>query len=129
MVRMTTTLQPRLIVSDAAKALAFYAEALGAEVHSTHTDDDGLIVNADLTVDGAAFTVKDETPGTTDLSPTTFGGTPVLLRLTVADVDTLGARLERAGGTVVFPISDHPYGRMGRFADPFGHVWMLSQSD
>ncbi|MQA05564.1 MAG: VOC family protein [Streptosporangiales bacterium] len=126
---MTTTLQPRLIVSDAAKALAFYADALGAEVHSKHTDDDGLIVNADLTVAGAPFTVKDETPGTTDLSPTSFGGTPVLLRLTVPDVDALGARMERAGATVVFPISDHPYGRMGRFTDPYGHIWMLSQSD
>lgn len=129
MVTMTTTLRPRLIVSDAAKAIDFYVDAFGAEVHSRYTDDDGLIVNADLTIDGVPFSLKDETPGTTDLSPTSFGGTPVLLQLAVADVDAVGAAMERAGATVVFPVSDHPYGRMGRFADPFGHLWMVSQAD
>lgn len=124
---MTTTLTPRLVVSDAAKAIDFYTRALGAEERSRYAEPSGAIVHAELSVDGVTFTLKDETPGTTDLSPTSFGGTSVFLELTVDDVDALGARLEAAGATVVFPIDDHPYGRMGRFADPFGHIWMVAQ--
>lgn len=126
---MTATLTPRLIVSDAAKAIDFYTQALGASEGARHTDDDGLVVHAELTVGRDTFTLKDETPGTTDLSPTSFGGTPVLLQLTVDDVDALGERMERAGATVVFAISEHPYGKMGRFADPFGHIWMVAQRE
>ncbi|MQA81979.1 MAG: VOC family protein [Streptosporangiales bacterium] len=125
---MSTTITPRLIVSDAAKAIDFYVDALDATEVSRHADPGGAIVHAELTVGGASFTLKDETPGTTDLGPASFGGTPVILNLTVDDVDALGARMERAGATVIFPIDEHPYGKMGRFADPFGHIWMIAQA-
>lgn len=125
---MSTSITARLIVSDAAKAIDFYVDALGASEVSRYADESGAIVHAELSVGGASFTLKDETPGTTDLGPATFGGTPVILNLTVDDVHALGARMERAGATVVFPIDEHPYGTMGRFADPFGHVWMVAQT-
>lgn len=125
---MKTSITPRLIVSDAAKAIDFYVEAFGAVEVSRHTDDGGAVVHAELAVGEASLTLKDETPGTTDLGPGAFGGTPVILSLTVDDVDALGARMERAGATVIFPIDEHPYGKMGRFADPFGHVWMVAQA-
>lgn len=128
---MTTTLTPRLIVSDAAKAIEFYRTAFGAEEVSRHTDADGAIVHAELAVDGASFTLKDESPtsapGVSDQAPTSYGGTPVFLALTVPDARAVGARMEAAGATVVFPVDDHAYGTMGRLADPFGHVWMLHQ--
>lgn len=130
---MTTTLTPRLIVSDAAKAIEFYRAALGAEEASRYADASGAIVHAELTVDGATFTLKDESPtsahGVSDQAPTSYGGTPVFLSLQVPDARAVGARMEAAGATVVFPIDDHPYGTMGRFADPFGHIWMIHQDD
>jgi PhnB protein len=128
---MTTTLTPRLIVSDAAKAIEFYRAALDAEEVSRHTDADGAVVHAELSVEGAVFTLKDESPtsapGVSDQAPTTYGGTPVFLSLQVPDARAVGARMEAAGATVVFPIDEHPYGTMGRLADPFGHVWMIHQ--
>src|SRR5215207_5604034 len=77
--------------------------------------------------DGAgAIAVKDEGEG--DPAPTTLGGSPVIIALDVDDADALGAALTGAGATVIYPISDQPYGaRGGRFADPYGHLWMVSQ--
>ncbi|MBO0828428.1 MAG: VOC family protein [Streptosporangiales bacterium] len=128
---MTTTLTPRLIVSGAAKAIEFYRAALGAEEVSRYADATGAVVHTELSVDGAVFTLKDESPtsdpGVGDQAPTSYGGTPVFLSLTVPDARGVGARMEAAGATVVFPIDDHPYGTMGRLADPFGHVWMIHQ--
>jgi uncharacterized glyoxalase superfamily protein PhnB len=32
------------------------------------------------------------------------------------------------GATEIFPIADQPYGlRQGRFADPFGHHWLIGR--
>lgn len=128
---MNTTLTPRLVVSDAAKAIEFYRTAFGAEEITRHTDADGAIVHAELSVDGASFNLKDESPtsasGVSDLAPTSYGGTPVFLALTVPDARAVAGRMEAAGASVIFPVDDHPYGTMGRLADPYGHVWILHQ--
>lgn len=117
---------PRLVVSDGAKAIDFYTAAFGAELLARFTDPAGRIVHAELAVGGATVAVKDEGDG--DPAPTTLGGSPVIIALDVDDADALGAAMERAGATVVYPISDQPYGsRGGRLADPFGHLWMISQ--
>jgi PhnB protein len=123
----TTTLLPRLIVADAVRAIDFYAAAFGAEEIERHAGDDGKIVHAELRFDGVTLTLKDEEPETTDVGPATLGGSPVILTLEVTDADAAAARMEKAGATVVYPIADWPYGRMGRLRDPFGHVWMISQ--
>lgn len=123
-----STLHPRLIVADAAKAIAFYLETFGAEEISRFEGDEGKIVHAELRFGDAVFTLKDEEPGTPDVGPASLAGSPVILELNVADVDAIGAAMEKAGATVIYPIQDHPYGRVGRLRDPFGHVWMLSQN-
>jgi predicted enzyme related to lactoylglutathione lyase len=46
----------------------------------------------------------------------------------VADVDTAVAAAEQAGGRVLTPPFDTPYGRMAPIADPFGATFMLMQS-
>lgn len=119
---------PRLVVSDAAKAIDFYVAAFGAKPGERHTDDSGKIVHADLTL-GDAYTiaVKDEDGG--DPAPTSLGGSPVILALDVDDADAVGEAMLAAGATVIYPIQDWEYGaRGGRLADPFGHLWMISQS-
>jgi len=120
------SLRPRLTVHDAAAAIAFYVGALGAEEVERHTDDSGAVVHADLRLGEFTLSLKDEVYG--DLGPDAVGGTPVVLQVESADVDALGARMEAAGATVLFPIADHDYGRVGRLRDPFGHVWMLFQA-
>ncbi len=119
-------LLPRLIVSDANAAIDFYREAFGAEEIARFTDGQ-KIVHAELRFGPVALTLKDEEPGTADMGPAALDGSPVILTLYVSDADEVSARLEGAGATVIYPVGDSPYGRMGRLRDLFGHVWMLHQ--
>jgi 2,7-dihydroxy-5-methyl-1-naphthoate 7-O-methyltransferase len=114
-------------VAGAAQAIDYYRRALGAVEIERHARPDGAIVHAELAIGAAGFTVKDE--DATDPAPTSAGGTPVLLMLAVDDVDAVARDMVAAGGTVVFPVGDSPAGRGGRLADPFGHLWMISQAE
>ena len=121
-----TGLYPRLVVADAAQAIDFYVAAFDAEETERYTDDEGRIVHAAIRIGAYTVAVKDEDEGDGDPAPTTLGGSPVIMALEVDDA--VGARMERAGATVIYPISDWPYGqRGGRLADPFGHLWMIAQ--
>lgn len=121
-----TSMYPRLVVADAVRAIEFYASALGAVETARHTDDNGKIVHSELKIGGLMFAVKDEDHG--DPSPATLSGSPVILALDVTDADEVGEAMLAAGATVIYPIRDWDYGaRAGRFADPFGHLWMISQ--
>ncbi|MFK7984935.1 MAG: VOC family protein [Sandaracinaceae bacterium] len=130
---MTTTptpqmLVPRLVVPDAAAALDWYARALGASERERHTAPSGLVVEALISVRGAAVSVVDEKPEWGNVAPSSLGGSAVLLRLHVDDADAAGAQMVENGATIVVPIADRFYGfREGRLQDPFGHLWILSQ--
>jgi uncharacterized glyoxalase superfamily protein PhnB len=114
---------PKLVVNDAARAIDFYTTALGAKESERFEQPDGKIVHVRLTLGDAQFTLKDE--DSVDAGPT--DGSPVIINLDAPDPDEVGARMEAGGATVVYPIEDHPYGRMGRFRDPFGHIWIVRQ--
>jgi uncharacterized glyoxalase superfamily protein PhnB len=119
-------LYPRLVVAGGARAIDFYVAALGARELSRYTDPAGKIVHAELRIGGVTVAVKDEGGG--DPAPTTLGGSPVIIAIDTGDADAVGDAMLRAGATVVYPIEDQPYGsRGGRLADPFGHLWMISQ--
>mgnify|MGYP001223999119 FL=1 len=126
---VVTAVYPRLVVGDAAAAIDFYAKAFGAVELERHTDtggQDGKIVHAMLRIGDVLVAVKDEDDH--DPSPASPGGCPVVMALEVTDADAVGARMTEAGGSVVFPIRDRDYGqRAGRFADPWGHLWMIAQ--
>lgn len=121
-----TGVYPRLVVSDGARAIDYYVAAFGAEEVARYTDPDNRIVHAELKIGGVMVAVKDEGDG--DPAPPTLGGSPVIMALDVTDADAVGEAMTRLGATVVHPIQDWPYGsRGGRLADPFGHLWMVSQ--
>lgn len=121
-----TALAPRLVVSDGDAALDFYAKAFDTEP-TDQLYDGGRLVNAHVLIGSSPLGVTQE-DGLHNQSPSTIGGTPVLLSLTVPDVDEAATRFVEAGGEVVIPIDDRPYGRRdGRFRDPYGHVWILGQ--
>jgi PhnB protein len=123
---LVTGVTARLVAADAAAAIAFYVQAFGAEERERYTGPDGRIVHAEIVLGGVPVAIKDEGDG--DPSPTTLGGSPVILALRVTDADAVAARMVAAGATVVYPVHDAPYGeRGGRLADPFGHLWMISQ--
>ncbi|MEM9655009.1 MAG: VOC family protein [Actinomycetota bacterium] len=120
-------LYPRLIVDDAAEALSFYTEALGATELVRFPEPSGRIVHAEVRIGESVFSVA-ESDGGHNLSPASLGGSGLLLTLVVDDADAVGASLEGAGAEVVIPIADQYYGRReGRLRDPFGHLWIISQ--
>ena len=124
---LVTELIPRLVVADGPGAVAFYERALGAAEGKRFTDDDGRIVHTELTIGSSRIHLKEEGDG--DPSPTSLGGTPVIMHLGVTDADAAAKALVDAGATVVFPVSDHGYGlKDGRLADPYGHLWIVSEA-
>ncbi|HEV2818090.1 MAG TPA: VOC family protein [Allosphingosinicella sp.] len=119
---------PYIIVRDAAAALDFYARAFGAEEAFRLTDPGGRIGHAQMTIGGDMVMLADEHPEWGAVSPTSLGGTPVSLHLSVADADASAERAVAAGATLLRTVEDQFHGsRSGMVADPYGHKWMLSQ--
>lgn len=122
----TTDLAPRLVVSAGDAALAFYAAAFATDATDQMYDGDRL-VNGHVLIGSTLLGVTEE-DGALNQSPTSIGGTPVLLSVTVDDVDAAAESFVNAGGEVLIEVDDRPYGRRdGRLRDPFGHVWILGQ--
>jgi len=127
----TPRVHPHLNVVDAPRAIAFYVETLGAREVFRAVDrklGGGTIVHAELAIGGTKVTLAEASAAWKNPDPRSLGGSPVTLIVEVDSADATGARLERAGASVVYPVSDQFYGkREGRFVDPFGHVWIVSQ--
>ncbi|GGQ25922.1 PhnB protein [Actinomadura coerulea] len=117
---------PKLVVNDARRAIEFYTTAFGVKESELFETPDGKIVNVRLVLGDLDFTLKDE--DSVDAAPG-LDGPPVIINLEAPDPDAVGARMEAGGATVIFPVEDHPYGRMGRLRDPFGHVWIVRGTD
>jgi PhnB protein len=124
---MTSTLHPKLLVSDADSAIDYYTRALGAEPTVRVTGDDGVVNHAELALGAAVLALAQGVPEWGWDHPGSLGGSPVLLTLTVPDPDAVADRMVRHGGELVIPVENRPYGkRQGRVADPFGHLWVIS---
>ena len=124
-----TDLTPRLIVANADGALAFYQSAFGAEILECYRDSTGTVVHAALRFESVLIALAEAAPGHGNHGPVGLGGSPVLLSLSVEDADALGQRMVDVGAEVLIPIEDRAYGkREGRLRDPFGHLWILSQT-
>lgn len=122
-----TAIAPLLSIRRGASAIEFYQQAFGATELFRVTDETGSVV-ARLSVDGAEFWLADESPKHSNFSPESLGGSSVRMVLIVVDPDAVFARAVSAGATVVWPVSNQPYGwRLGRLADPFGHHWEIGK--
>jgi PhnB protein len=117
-----------IVVQGAERAVAFYAEAFGAEEVSRIPVPDGRLMSVQLRVAGGLMHLADEFPEMGVLAPPAIGGTPVVLGLEVDDADTVFAQAVAAGARVRQPLADMFWGdRHGQLEDPFGHHWNVSQ--
>lgn len=116
---------PYLSVHDGERALEFYARAFGAKETAQRIPWEGKIGHAEIEIEGARVMLADEFPAY-NKSPKTLGGTSVSIHVDVEDVDAFFARAVEAGATVVKPLTNEPYGRACKLADPFGHSWFFS---
>ncbi len=122
-----TAISPMLSVRNGAKAVEFYKAAFGAGELFRLDDESGAVV-ARLAVGTAEFWVADESPEHLNFSPESLGGGSVRMVMIVEDPDAAFARAVTAGATVVWPVTDQPYGwRVGRIVDPFGHHWEIGK--
>jgi PhnB protein len=120
---------PALVVDDAAKALAFYAEVFGATERLRFPGPGGTIAHAEVEVGDSVVIVEDASPYMGTQAPPVGGveGSPAFLFVYVEDVDATIARAVELGATLVRPAADQFYGdRDGYIVDPFGHGWTVA---
>jgi PhnB protein len=113
------TITPNTIVSDAAKAVAFYKEAFGAEEKMRLTMPDGKIVHCELQIGDSRLNLADAMEG--------WPLHPLLAQIYVVDSDAMFKRAIAAGAKELMPMTDMFFGsREGRLIDPFGNTWTIS---
>lgn len=118
---------PYLHADNAAAAIDFYKDVLGAEERMRMPAPGGKIGHAELNLGGSVIMLADEFPEMGARGPKAVGGTPVTLHVYVEDVDTVFEAALAAGATSVSPVKDQFYGdRSGQFEDPFGHRWHVA---
>jgi PhnB protein len=122
-----TSIQPLLVVRDAAAAIAFYTSVFGATElwRLMHYQRIGHAV---LRVGTSEFVILDEFPEAGIIAQASEPETPTprgpRLMLQVADVDAVLQNAVTAGATLVRPAEDQWWGvRSGAFRDPFGYRW------
>ena len=120
---------PHLVVQGGTRAIAWYKDVFGARELSVFIDKKlDRVVHADLMIGDSEVSLADESHEYKRDAPPSLGGTSVILTVRVDDAHALGAKLTAAGATVIYPIEDQFYGeRQGRFLDPFGHQWLVTQ--
>ncbi|MBG0826364.1 VOC family protein [Planomonospora sp. ID67723] len=117
-----TTVQPIITTPDLDRLQAFYERLLGA-VETNRFPDDGPTFFVSLKLGDSELGLVDK--AATDLS----APQRILLSVRVDDVDGLLGRVEAAGGRVLGPSTDMPWGeRVAHVHDPDGNKVNLTQS-
>lgn len=127
------TLNPHIVVSNAAAAIDFYKAAFGAEENfRAKAPDSEKIMHASLRLNGGILMLNDDFSDAMKCkseTPEALGGCPVVLHLQVTDADAAWAKALAAGATVRFPLANQFWGdRYGQVTDPFGYHWSIGQS-
>jgi PhnB protein len=121
------SLTPYLVCKGAAKAIAFYAKAFGAQETVRMPGPDGSIMHAEVKIGNSMLMLSDENKERGQLSPESIGGTACSIMLYAEDVDEVFKRAVAAGAKVEMPPVDMFWGdRMGNIVDPFGHKWAIA---
>lgn len=122
-----TGMTPHLVCSDAAAAIDFYKQAFGAVEQMRLVGESGRVVHAAVEIGGFPVMLGTEQVDCAVRGPTSLGGTPVTIHLSVGDVDATFAHVLACGATEVMAVADMFWGdRYGIVEDPFGHRWSLA---
>src|SRR6266851_5485619 len=117
------SITPQLTCRDAARAIDFYKEALGAKEIMRLAGPGGRVMHAELQIGDSRIMLADEFPGMS-VAPTQSTLHSNSLFVYTDDVDTTFNRAVKAGARADMPPSDMFWGdRYGKFTDPFGHQW------
>jgi PhnB protein len=120
-----TTASPSLSFKDAAKAIEFYKNSLGAR-ETFRFEAGGRVAHAEMAIGDSIIMLADEWPEGGRFSAETLGFSPVQMVIRVDDVDAFAQRAVAAGLTVKRPLQDQFYGhRDVVLSDPFGYTWSV----
>lgn len=120
-------LAPHLVCDGASDAIEFYKKAFNAEPMMRLDGQNGRIMHASVSINGAMIMLVDENKDYGIIGPKTLGGTPVTLHLNATDVDKAFAQAVEAGAKPIMQPTDMFWGdRYSQVEDPFGHRWSLA---
>jgi len=109
---------PYLVVERAVEVLEFARQAFGAQELERVKRPDGSIMHAEFRVGDSMVEIGE--------ANAQFPARPAAIHLKVEDVDAVYARALQAGGTSLYPPTDHDYGeRDGGIKDPGGTHWYI----
>ena len=122
------TVTPVLTLDNAAQAIEWYKDALGATERSRAVGPDGKIMHAELQIGDSRIMVNDAMMGSK--GPKAIGGSPASLWVYVDDCDALFNRAVAAGAQVLpgmGQLQDQFWGdRSGSIVDPQGYNWTIA---
>jgi PhnB protein len=119
------TITPQLVLDNAAQAIEWYKQALGAQELNRSLGPDGKVMHAELQIGNSRFMVNDAMQG--QKGPQAYGGSPASFWLYVEDSDAAFNRAVNAGAKVQMPVDDQFWGdRGGCVADPEGYSWWIA---
>ena len=119
------SVQPYLILNNAAAAIDFYTKAFGAK-ERLRMEKDGRIGHAEIEIGDSCVMLADEHPQIGAHSAAHYGGSPISLMVYVNDCDAVYAKALAAGAKSEREPTDQFYGdRMAGVVDPFGFKWFL----
>ena len=129
-----STVIPALRYRDARAAIDWLCQVFGFERRAVYDGPNGTIGHAELTLGGGMMMLgsqKDDEYGRSFKSPGELGGLGTRSAYIVAaDADAVYARALEAGGVIVRPLQDTPYGsREFAVKDPEGHSWSVGTYD
>ena len=104
------TITPHVVVRDAARAVDWYTDVLGAEERLRIPVPDGRLMSVELRFGDSTVMLADEFPEMGIVSPQTLGGTYMALHLMVEDVEGVWQRALDAGAEVFRPLQDSFWG-------------------
>ena len=112
------TITPYLMVNDAEGFLVFLTDVLGGEELQVTRDDSG-VVHAEVRVLGSVLEFSE--------AREPWPATAACLHCYVPDADAVMARMLEAGCTLLYDVTEHPYGeRSGGVADRWGVRWFVA---
>jgi PhnB protein len=122
------SITPALTCKNAAKAIDFYKQALGAKEISRMEMPGGMIGHAEIQIGDSKIFISDEFPGMASGPDLNAKSPSSHLFVYTDDVDTVYNKAVSAGCKPTMPLQNQFWGdRYGKVADPFGHHWGLAQ--
>ena len=114
------TVTPYIFADDAEAYAAFLVAGLGGAETVRTMRPDGRIANVQVLIGDATVMVSEASER--------FPATRATYYLYVDDADAAVERALAAGGELIMPVADMPYGdRQGGVADRGGNIWWISQ--